>query len=33
MGKAARAHVAQHFDYRVVARQFVEIVHKKLGID
>ena len=32
MGKAARAHVVQHFDYRVVARQFVEIMGKKLGI-
>jgi glycosyltransferase involved in cell wall biosynthesis len=33
MGKAARAHVVQHFDYRVVATQFVEIVHNKLGIN
>ena len=32
MGKAARAHVVQHFDYRVVARQFVDIVQRRLGI-
>jgi len=32
MGKAARAHVIKHFDYRVVAEQFVQIVSKKLGI-
>jgi glycosyltransferase involved in cell wall biosynthesis len=33
MGKAGRAHVVQHFAYRVVAKQFVEIIHNKLGID
>jgi glycosyltransferase involved in cell wall biosynthesis len=32
MGKAARLHVVKHFDYRVVARQFVEILRRKLGI-
>ncbi len=31
MGKAARQHVVDHFDHRVVARQFVEIVRRKLG--
>jgi glycosyltransferase involved in cell wall biosynthesis len=33
MGKAARAHVVQHFDYRVVAKQFVAIIRNKFGID
>jgi glycosyltransferase involved in cell wall biosynthesis len=33
MGKTARAHVVKHFDYRVVAKQFVEIIHDKLGIN
>jgi alpha-maltose-1-phosphate synthase len=33
MGRAARSHVVQRFDYRVVARQFVEIIHKKFGLD
>ena len=33
MGKAGRAHVVQHFDYRVVAKQFVEIIRNKFGID
>jgi len=32
MGKAARAHVVKHFDYRAVARQFVDTVQRKLGI-
>jgi starch synthase len=32
MGEAVRSHVVQHFDYRVVARRFVEIVDRKLGI-
>jgi starch synthase len=32
MGKAARAHVVKHFDYRVVAKRFVQIIHEKLGI-
>ena len=32
MGKAARAHVVPRFDYRVVARQFVDIVHRRFGI-
>ena len=33
MGKAARAHVVQHFDYRVVGKQFVEIIRNKFGIN
>jgi len=33
MGKAAREHVVQHFDYRVVAKQFVEIIQNKFGIN
>ncbi len=32
MGAAAREHVVQHFDYRVVARQFVDIIRNRLGI-
>ncbi|MDY0356383.1 MAG: glycosyltransferase family 4 protein [Sedimentisphaerales bacterium] len=32
MGRAGRKRVVEHFDYRVVARRFVEIVRKRLGI-
>jgi glycosyltransferase involved in cell wall biosynthesis len=32
MGKAARERVITNFDYRVVARQFLQIVNNKLGI-
>jgi len=32
MGKAARERVVEHFDYRVVAKQFVKIVQDKLGL-
>ncbi len=32
MGKAAREHVVQHFDYRVVAKRFVKIIQDKFGI-
>lgn len=32
MGQAGRKHVAERFDYRTVARRFVDIVHSKLGI-
>jgi len=32
MGKAARERVVKNFDYRVVARRFVEIIGNKLGI-
>jgi starch synthase len=33
MGEAGRKHVVKNFDYRVVAKRFVEIVQEKLGID
>lgn len=33
MGKAARTHVVEHFDYKVVAKKFVQLIHDKLGID
>ncbi len=33
LGTAARKHVVEHFDYRVVARRFVEIISKRLDID
>lgn len=32
LGRAGRERVVKHFDYRVVAEQFVEIVRRKLGI-
>ncbi|HSB66901.1 MAG TPA: glycosyltransferase family 4 protein [Anaerolineales bacterium] len=32
MGEAARQRVIEHFDYRIVARHFVEIVNTRLGI-
>jgi glycosyltransferase involved in cell wall biosynthesis len=32
MGKAARKHIVKNFDYRVVAKRFVEILSDKLGI-
>lgn len=32
MGKAARERVVEHFDYRVVARRFLELVAKHIGI-
>jgi starch synthase len=32
MGKAAREHVVRNFDYRVVAKKFVQIMQDKLGI-
>ncbi|KVV14802.1 glycosyltransferase family 4 protein [Flavobacterium sp. TAB 87] len=32
MGKAARKRVIEHFDYRVVAAQFVRIINERLGI-
>jgi glycosyltransferase involved in cell wall biosynthesis len=32
MGEALRAHVVKNFDYRVVAKRFVQIVGEKLGI-
>ncbi|KPK81129.1 MAG: glycosyl transferase family 1 [Bacteroides sp. SM23_62_1] len=33
LGKAARDHVVKNFDYRVVAKKFVEIVQDRLGIE
>lgn len=33
MGKAARKRVVKNFDYRVVAKRFVQIIHDKLGIN
>jgi len=33
MGKAGRERVVNNFDYRVVAKRFVQIVNEKLGID
>lgn len=32
MGKAGRVRVVEHFDYRVVAKRFVQIMNEKLGI-
>ena len=32
MGRAARARVVEHFDYRVVAKRFVQLMNEKLGI-
>jgi glycosyltransferase involved in cell wall biosynthesis len=33
MGNAGREHVTKNFDYRVVARRFLDIIQEKLGID
>jgi glycosyltransferase involved in cell wall biosynthesis len=33
MGKAGRARAVQHFDYRVVAKKFIQIIQEKLGIN
>ncbi len=33
MGKAARNHVVEKFDYKVVAKKFIHIVQDKLGIN
>ena len=33
MGKAGRERVVANFDYRVVAKKFVQIIHDKLGIN
>ncbi len=33
MGEAGRRRVVEHFDYRVVAKRFVEIVSRRLGIE
>jgi glycosyltransferase involved in cell wall biosynthesis len=33
MGAAGRERVVELFDYRVVAKRFVEIINDRLGID
>jgi glycosyltransferase involved in cell wall biosynthesis len=33
MGAAGRRRVAERYDYRVVARRFVELITERLGID
>lgn len=33
MGEAARKHVVENFDYKIVASRFVQIIQDKLGID
>jgi len=33
MGRAGRERVVNNFDYRVVAKKFVKIIHEKLGIE
>jgi len=33
MGQAVRAHVVKNFDYRLVAKRFVQIIGEKLGIE
>lgn len=33
MGKAARLRVVENYDYRVVAKRFMQIISKKLGIE
>lgn len=33
MGKAGRERVMENFDYRVVAKRFVQIINDKLGVD
>ncbi len=33
MGKAGRLRAVQHFDYRVVAKRFVELMHEKFGLN
>jgi len=32
MGKAGRKRAVEHFDYRVVAKRFVQIMEEKMGI-
>jgi glycosyltransferase involved in cell wall biosynthesis len=32
MGKAARKRVVENFNYRIVAKRFVQIMNEKLGI-
>ncbi len=33
MGVEARKHVVENFDYKVVAKKFIQIIHDKLGIN
>jgi glycosyltransferase involved in cell wall biosynthesis len=33
MGQAGRERVVKNFDYRVVAKRFVQIITEKLGIE
>jgi glycosyltransferase involved in cell wall biosynthesis len=33
MGKAARKRVIENFDYRIIAKRFVQIINDKLGIE
>jgi glycosyltransferase involved in cell wall biosynthesis len=33
LGKAARLRVVEHFDYRVVAKQFLHIIRERIGIE
>jgi hypothetical protein len=33
MGEAGRARVSNLFDYRVVAKRFIQIIQKRLGIE
>ncbi len=33
MGKAGRVHVVEHFDYRIVARRFVQLINDHMGIN
>lgn len=32
IGEAARSHIVKDLDYRIVAKQFVQIIHDKLGV-
>jgi glycosyltransferase involved in cell wall biosynthesis len=33
LGKAARKHIVKNFDYRIVAKKFIQIMNDKLGIE
>lgn len=33
IGQAAREHIVEKFDYRTIAKRFVQIIHDKLGIE
>ena len=32
LGEAGRKRVVEHFDYRVVAQKFVDIIQRRMGI-